>query len=178
MAKTRTQKQEEITKYVAKIKGSQAMYFLKPIGMTAPQSSSLKMKLASDTASFNVVKNTLFIRAIGEADINISDFQDSFSDGERAVLFANDDVVKPMKTLLEFITTNKDKVEIVAGYYSGKFIKKEAVMEIANLPDYNTMMAKTLATFNGVATNFVRANANSIERLLNVLNAKVEQMGN
>jgi len=175
MAKTRNQKQTEVAKYVEKIKNSNAMYFVKPISIPAPLSSALKMKLTEDDATFNVVKNTLFIKAIEKADLNIKDFADSFSDGERAVLFANADVVKPMKSLTDFITANKDKVEILSGYYSGKFIGKESVMEIANLPDFNTMMAKTLATFNGVSTNFVRASANNIERLMNVLNAIAEK---
>lgn len=175
MAKTRSQKQTEVAGYVERIKKSQAMYFVQPKGIPAPMSAALKMKLSDDDASFNVVKNTLFIKAIEAANLNISNFEDSFSNGEKAVLFANGDVVKPMKTLKEFIGANKDKVEIIAGYYSGKFITKSSVMEIADLPDYNTMMARTLATFNGVTTNFVRASANNIERLLNVLNAIAEK---
>jgi len=175
MAKTRTQKQGEVASYVEKIQKSQAMYFVKPKGIPAPMSSDLKMKLVEDEATLNVVKNTLFIKAIESANLNIKDFTDSFSDGERAVLFANGDVVKPMKTLKEFIAANKDKVEIIAGYYSGKFISKSSVLEIADLPDYSSMMAKTLATLNGVTTNFVRVSANNIERLINVLNAVAEK---
>lgn len=171
MAKNRTQKKTEIDSYVAKIQAANAMYFVKPIALSATQSSKLKMGLIDSNATFNVVKNTLFLNAIKTSGMSINDIKDVFVSGEHAVLFANGDVTAPAKYLKQFILEEKDKVEVLSGYFAGKFISKADVQEMADLPDFNTMMARTLATMNGVTTNFVRASANNIERLLTVLEA-------
>ncbi len=160
-----------LTDYVTKIKGSKAMYFVQPKGLTGANSVSIKKLLFDENSDFNVVKNTVFIRAIKESGIAINSLEDVLSSGEHAIVFAKGDVASPMKVIKNFISENKDKLEVLAGILEGKWVSKSSVLEIADLPDRNTMLARTLGTFNGVTTNFVRASANNVERLLNVLNA-------
>lgn len=146
-----------VSKYVDRINSAKAMYFVKPIGLSSNQASSIKLSLSDENATFSVVKNSLFIKAMKDANINMNSATDSFSKFEHAVLFANGETTSPAKIIKKFVDTNKGKMEILAGYYEGSFVSADIVKYIADLPDKNTMIAITLGTFNAPVAAFARA---------------------
>lgn len=157
MPKSRNVKGQIVQNYVENIKKSKAMYFVAPRGIKVNDINSFKMNLGNSDASYSVVKNTLFIKAVKDSAMNIETSTGVFDNGEHGVIFAYNDVVAPARIMKEFADTQaKNSFNAVAGYYEGKFIDASLVNEMANLPDYNTMIARTLATMNEVTASFVR----------------------
>lgn len=174
MSKTKTQKNEEITRYKESITNAKAIYFVKPTKLVANDSAKLKLLLSKSKSKFNVVKNTLFTRAMSEILPEIKLGDKLFKAGEHAVIFANDDITASAKILNEFAKESK-KLEILSGIYGKKMINKESILEIATLPTYEVMLAKTLGTFMAPVTAFVRLNNSIIQNFVFALKAISEK---
>ncbi|MEI7962005.1 MAG: 50S ribosomal protein L10 [archaeon] len=174
MSKTKVQKNDEITKYKESIANAKAIYFVKPSKVTANDSTKLKLLLSKSKAKFNVVKNTLFTKAMNETLPEVKLGDTLFVKGEHAVIFANDDITESAKILNTFAKESK-KLEILSGIYGKKMINKDSVLEIATLPTYEVMLSKTLATFMAPVSSFVRVNNSIIQNFVFALKAISEK---
>ena len=136
-------------------------------GLDVTTINDLRKLLREAQCEYQVVKNTLLIRASEQTDISL--IKDSFK-GPNAVALSYDDPVAPAKILTEF-TNRNGKLEIKVGAMNGRVLDTSAIKALAALPSREVLLGQLLSAFNGVPGAFVRALNNIPQRVLNVLQA-------
>ncbi len=163
MAKTRQQKQEILSSYEDYIKGAKAIY-LASTQLTSNEANDLKKKLFPDSASYSVIKNTLFVKAsknvLGE---------EVYLEGQNSAFICNEDVVNPAKLLAEL--KKMKKAEYVLCILDGKVIDSSKIGALASLESREQLLGKLMYLVNYPTTGLARALANNIQKLAYALNA-------
>lgn len=121
-------------------------------GLTVADLSDFRVQLRQVEGKFQVVKNTLSIRA---ADGTPLEAVKEYFNGPVGILFSEDDPVGPAKALVQFMKENKN-MEPKVGILSGKVIDLDAIKMLADLPDRDTLLATALSTMQAPTANFVR----------------------
>lgn len=137
--KTRAQKEETVSKITEKLSRAKSVVFTDYKGMTMSQLSELRDKLRDQGAEFSVTKNTLLKIALGgKAEDDPTLFQ-----GPIATLFAYDDEISPIKTLVKAL---KDAGigKVKAGLLADEFLAEAKVNQLATLPTKDELRAKTV----------------------------------
>ena len=140
-------------------------------GLDVTSINELRRKLRESNIEYQVVKNTLLVRAAEDTEIAL--IKDHFK-GPSAVAISYDDPVAPAKVLTQFAKEN-DKLEIKVGVLNGKVLDVQAIKALAMLPSREVLLAHVLSTINAVPTSFVRVLAEVPRSLLNVLSAIKDQ---
>jgi large subunit ribosomal protein L10 len=140
-------------------------------GLDVTSINELRRKLRDANIEYQVVKNTLLVRAAEDTEIAL--IKDHFK-GPSAVAISYDDPVAPAKVLTQFAKEN-DKLEIKVGVLNGKVLDVQAIKALAMLPSREVMLAHVLSTINAVPTSFVRVLAEVPRSMLNVLTAIKDQ---
>lgn len=140
-------------------------------GLDVTAITELRRKLKEDQTDFQVVKNTLLVRAAKDTDVDLirAEFK-----GPSAIAMNYQDPVAPAKVLTQFAKAN-EKLEIKVGVMRGRVLDLNAIKALANLPSREQLLAKLLGTMNEVPTAFVRVLSEIPRRLLNVLQAVKDQ---
>ena len=140
-------------------------------GLDVDSINDLRRKLRETQIQYQVVKNSLLIRASKDTDVEL--IKDSFK-GPSAVALSFDDPVSPAKVLTNFAGEN-EKLEIKVGVMNGKVLDISAIKALSALPSREVLIGQLLSVMNGVPTGFVRALVDVQRRLLNVMMAIKEQ---
>jgi large subunit ribosomal protein L10 len=140
-------------------------------GLDVTSINDLRRKLRESNIEYQVVKNTLLVRAAEDTEVAL--IKDHFK-GPSAVAISYDDPVAPAKVLTQFAKDN-NKLEIKVGILNGKVLDVQAIKALATLPSKEVMLAQLLSTINAVPTSFVRVLAEVPRSLVNVLTAIRDQ---
>ena len=140
-------------------------------GLDVTTINELRRKLREVDVEFQVVKNTLLVRASEKTDVQL--ISDQFK-GPSAVALSYSDPVAPAKVLTDF-AKDHDKLEIKAGVMQGKAMDVNAIKALSNLPSREELLAQLLSVLNGVPTQFVRLLNNLPQQFVNVLMAIKDQ---
>jgi large subunit ribosomal protein L10 len=97
------------------------------------------------TTKYSVVKNTLTKIAAKDAGVEIAD---DLLTGPSAVAFIKGDPINAAKSLRDFAKENPFLV-IKGGFYEGKPVTKEEIMQLANLESREVLLAKLAGAMKG-----------------------------
>ncbi|MDP6681516.1 MAG: 50S ribosomal protein L10 [Desulfobacterales bacterium] len=140
-------------------------------GLDVSSINNLRRNLRAVGIEYQVVKNTLLIRASEDTDAAL--IKETFK-GPNAVALSFDDPVAPAKVLIKFAEENKN-LEIKKGVMDGKVLDLNRIQMLSVLPSRELLLRQVLSVMNGVPTALVRALSNVLERFLIVLQAIKEQ---
>ena len=140
-------------------------------GLDVASISDLRRKLRESNVEYQVVKNTLLVRAAEGTEVAL--IKDHFK-GPSAVAISYDDPVAPAKVLSQFAKDN-NKLEIKVGMLNGKVLDNQAIKALATLPSREVLLAQFLSALNAVPTSIVRVLAEIPRGLVNVLTAIKDQ---
>lgn len=140
-------------------------------GLDVASINDLRRKLREANIEYQVVKNTLLVRAAEDTEAAL--IKDYFK-GPSAVAISYEDPVAPAKVLTQFAKDN-NKLEIKVGVLNGKVLDAQSIKALASLPSREVLLAQLLSTLNAVPTSFVRVLAEVPRSLLNVLTAIKDQ---
>ena len=140
-------------------------------GLDVDSINDLRKKLRESQIQYQVVKNSLLIRASKDTDVVL--INDNFK-GPSAIALSFEDPVSPAKVLTKFADEN-EKLEIKVGVMNGKVLDISAIKALSALPSREVLIGQLLSVMNGVPTGFVRALVDIQRRLLNVIVAIKEQ---
>ena len=140
-------------------------------GLDVTSINDLRRKLREANIEYQVVKNTLLVRAAEDTEVAV--LKDHFK-GPSAIAISYDDPVAPAKILTQFAKDNKE-LEIKVGVLNGKVLDAQAIKALATLPSREVLLAHFLSTLNAVPTSFVRVLAEVPRSMLNVLTAIKDQ---
>ena len=140
-------------------------------GLDVAAVTDLRRQLRESQIEYQVVKNTLLIRAAADTDAAL--MQDHFK-GPSAIALSYDDPVSPAKILTDFAKEN-EKLEIKAGVMGGKVLDLAAIKALSNMPSREQLLAQLLSAMNAVPTSLVRVLAAVPQNLVYALQAIKEQ---
>lgn len=140
-------------------------------GLDVATMNDLRRKLRAEQIEYQVVKNTLLIRASEGNDVAL--IKDYFK-GPSAIALSYDDPVAPAKVLSQF-AKDHDKLEIKVGVMDGQVLDENAIKALAKLPSREVLLGQLLSALNAVPASFVRTIAEVPRSLVNVLAAIRDQ---
>ncbi|MCX6751311.1 MAG: 50S ribosomal protein L10 [Candidatus Nomurabacteria bacterium] len=131
-------KKEEMVKDLEKaIKGSESVVFVNFHGMNVGNETILRRELRNQGVDYRVSRKTLLKRALlKKAEGELPELS-----GEVAIAYSKDNTASP-REIHNFQKTHKGILEILGGIFEGKFVSKDKMMEIANIPSREVLLSK------------------------------------
>lgn len=171
MAKSKDQKSQLLEKYKAVLVENTGYIMVDSDKLDSKTLSELKKQLKEVGASFSVVKNTVFKIALQETNqpIETQDFE-----GSTAVIAFNEDPAGAAK-LVKKIQKDRELLSPRYGIVEGKYINNSKIMELADIPSKEVLIAKLLGSMNAPLSGFMNAvtgNVKGFTRILQTLSEK------
>jgi large subunit ribosomal protein L10 len=142
-------------------------------GLDTSAMHALRRQLREASVEYQVVKNTLMLRASEGTDMAL--LKDYFS-GPSAVAFSYDDPVAPAKVLAKF-GEEHDALTVKAGVVDGKPVDAEGVKRLSKLPAREVLLAQAFSVLNGPARALLTVLQGVPRSFVGVLHAIKEQKG-
>jgi large subunit ribosomal protein L10 len=149
MAITR-EKKEELFKGAQMVAGKPSVVFVNFRGLSVGDTSAMRAKLGEQDVNYVVTKKTLVKKAFAEAGIEGELPQ---LDGELALAYA-DDATAAAREMYSFQKEYKAKVSILGGVFENKFLAKDAMEEIAQIPSLHELRGMFVNVINSPIQGF------------------------
>ena len=102
----------------------------------------MRKALREAGVTYTVMKNSMTGRACDE--VGLGDMK-QYLTGMTAIAIASDDAVAPAKVLKEY-AEKIESFEILAGYLDGAVVDKNTVLQLADIPSKEVLIAKLLGS--------------------------------
>lgn len=172
MAKTKAKKTQELNKLIENLKSAKTTVLADFQGLKVTESEDLRSQLRKEKIDYCVAKKTLLNLAIKEA--GIEDISAKSLEGGLSLAFGAEDEVAPARALNTF-SKNHEAIKILGGIFENKFVSKEKIIELANLPTREELIAKTIGSIKSPLSGFVNVLSGNLRGLVNVLKAISEK---
>lgn len=141
---------EDLTKIV---KDSLSLVLVNFKGLSVSDSKTIRRALKEKGVGYYVAKNTLTRRALSSGSIkgDIPDFS-----GETALVYGKD-ILSPAQEIYAFQKKLDKKITIIGGVFDGKFMNKDEMTVVANIPGVKTLHAQFVNLINSPISGFVVA---------------------
>ena len=133
-----------VSEIVEKLNNSSSAVVVDYKGLTVAEVTELRKVMREAGVDYKVYKNTLVRRAAQE--VGIEQFNDELLVGTNAIAFGYEDPVAPARILKKFIETHP-KMKLKMGVVEGEFYDEAKIMELANIPSREELIAKLLESF-------------------------------
>jgi large subunit ribosomal protein L10 len=174
LAITRERKENLVEEYVGLLKDSHAVVFVQSQGLSVPEVEQLRHRIRESGGSYSVIKNTLFRLALEETNMKVP----ATIAGPLAATFCPEDLAPVVKVIDDFGKEVGDDrgFQIVGGILEGEVLDAERAQSLASLPSKDVLFAQILSGINAPGSQLVGAIANGVRQILNVLQARVDQL--
>ena len=173
MARTREKKEGLIRKYAERLARAQVMIWAEYRGLRVSQMEQLREQLRPLGAEIVVIKNTLMRLALDQANLPRDP---QVMSGACAVTFAYDDVTGASKAVTDFARANGPMFQVKGGLVSRELVGREQIVFLSRLPPREVLLAQVVGGIQAPISAFVGVLAAMIRSLLNVLNARKDQL--
>jgi large subunit ribosomal protein L10 len=140
MPKTRKQKEESVQVMTDKLGKAKSVVFADYKGMTMSQLQELRKALKESGAEFTITKNNLVKLALKNNQLTVDD---KVLEGPIATLFAYEDEISPIKTLVKTIKDNQIG-KVKAGILDGETMDEYKVVKLSQLPSKDELRGKVV----------------------------------
>jgi len=172
MPKTREQKKVAIDELADKIVRAKSIIFTSYAGLDVPGIEQLRAKFREQGVEYKAGNKNLINIALDNAKIDHEDI--TKLEGSIAAAFSTEDEVSAAKVAKEFSKVNNN-LGIRAGILKigedWKYLSEAEVMNLANLPSREELLAKVVGSIKAPISGFVNVLAGNMRGLVNVLNA-------
>src|SRR3989338_7203519 len=153
MALTKEKKQHSIKDLKEKISNQKSVIFADFSKVNSKDLFSLRKQLKDAGCLLKIGKKTLIRIAFGQSNISFWDKIKKNVPGQLALVFGMEDEIAPARISNQFSKTN-ESFKILGGIFESRFIEKEKVLELANLPSRNELLAKMLGSLASPISGF------------------------
>lgn len=144
-------KSEVVSEIVEKLQKSSAAVVVDYKGLTVEEVTELRKQMREAGVDYKVYKNTLVRRAAKE--VGIEQFNDELLVGTNAIAFGYDDPIAPARILKGFMDSHP-KMKLKMGIVEGAFYDESKIVEMANIPSREVLIAKLLGSLKAPVSNF------------------------
>ena len=153
MIRTKAQKQAVVTALVGRLRRAPTVYVTDFTGLNVARITELRRRLRAAGVEYVVVKNTLALRALGEAQVA---GLEPHLDGPTGLVLAGADPAAAAKVLADFAREH-EKPTIKAGLVEGRMITPAQVKQLAALPSRPELLAQVGGALQAPLAGFVGA---------------------
>ena len=146
-------KQQIVADLAEQLKNSPAGVVVNYQGITVEDDTKMRKALREAGVSYSVQKNSMTGRACDE--VGLGDMKQYLS-GMTAIAIGTNDAIAPAKVLKEY-AEKIESFEILAGYLDGKVVDKATVMQLADIPSKEVLLAKFLGSIKSPLYNLAYA---------------------
>ncbi len=147
----KAQKAEISKSLVEKIGSSESTVFVNFGKLTVADSNAMRKDLRDNGIGYAVSKKTLLKRAL--ADNKISGDLPKL-EGQIAVAYGSDPIA-PARMVAQFQSKLKDKLSIVGGVLSGKYVSGPEMVALSKIPSREILLSQLLNLLNSPIRGFV-----------------------
>ncbi|HUV43164.1 MAG TPA: 50S ribosomal protein L10 [Patescibacteria group bacterium] len=151
-----------------KLKQAKAVVLADYHGLKVSQMAELRRNIKKNGGEFEVIKNTLLGRAAEESQIKI---EPDVLQGPTVVLWAYEDQISPLKTLVDFTKAN-NLPKIKFGLLDQVIIPVEKIKQLASLPSKEELKAKFVGVLQSPLYGLNQALSWNLKKLVFILKAK------
>ena len=146
-------KQQIVADLAEQIKASASGVLVNYQGITVEADTAMRKALREAGVDYKVIKNSLTGRACKEAGYSE---MEQYLNGMTAIAISEKDPVAPAKILKDY-AEKIESFKILAGYVDGAVINEKTVVELANIPSKETLIAKFLGSIQSPLYGFAYA---------------------
>ena len=116
---------------------------------------SLRKSLKEAGCNLKIAKKTLVRIAFGQSNISYWNKIKSSIPGQLALVFGIEDEIAPARIANTFAKT-QENLKILGGIFENRFIGRERVLELANIPPRNELLGRLVGSIYSPVSSFVR----------------------
>lgn len=168
MAKTRQQKEADLQELTDSLKAAKSVVLADYRGTTVKEIDTFRRALSAEGVKSKVYKVSLLKKAYEANGIPTGEL-----DYKAPVIISvsQEDEVAPAR-IVNKIAKDVKTINILSGVVDGQFTSREQVLQLADLPSKEELLAKLVGSINAPVSGFVNVMAGNLRGLINVLNAK------
>lgn len=166
-------KKEIVQQIEQKIDNAQLVVFTDYRGLTVEEMTELRNRLRVSGVEYRVMKNSMVEFALKNKGLDVIV---PYLGGPNAILFSEEDLVGPLKSLYDFMKLTK-KMEVKVGLLNGELIYADQVKDLSELPSREVLVAKVLGTMQAPITSLVyvlNANLSGLARAIEQIRLQKE----
>lgn len=150
MAKSRIQKETELTRLMETLKDPQIVIFTAQNGINVTDTQELRNAQKETGSKVITVKKTLLTKALSEQgfEIPLADAK-----GLITITIDHDDAITPTKIITKY-KGEFEGLEIIGGIYEGKIVDADVIKELSTLPTFEEAIAKFMFAMKAVGNKF------------------------
>lgn len=177
MAITRDQKEKVIAVLVEDLDQAGSIVLADFTGINVQDITELRDQMRESNVTFTIVKNSLLKRAFTRMQVDENEGIFAMMEGPTALAYSCDEVL-PMKILKKFADAHKGLPVVKGGFVSGGTFQASKMLELADIPPRDELLAKMLGSLNSPVQSFVSVSSGIIRKLLYTVNAVIDSRKN
>lgn len=155
MALTKEKKQKSIRDIKEKISKQKSVIFADFSKVNSKDLFDLRKKLKEAGCVLKIGKKTLIRIAFGQSNISYWNKIKNSVPGQLALVFGIEDEIAPARISNQFSKTNEN-FKILGGIFEKRFIERERVLELANIPTRNELLGRLVGSLASSIASFIR----------------------
>jgi len=147
------EKIQAVAEWRDKLGKADMLIFVGFSGVSVPEITSFRKEIRKSEGRFEVVKNTLFQRAV--KDFNLPGLTDLLSGPTGVIMFSGQDEVLIVKSIFNFTKDRETKLVFRGAYQNGVPISAAQLSVLAKLPSREAVLARLCGTLNSPISRFL-----------------------
>ena len=168
MALTKEQKTKQIEDVKEKISKQKSVIFVDFSKVNSKDLFSLRKSLKEAGCNLKIAKKTLIRIAFGQSNISFWNKMKSNIPGQLALVFGIEDEIAPARISNKF-AKDHENFKILGGIFENRFIEKEKVLALADLPSREELLGKIVGSIASPLSGFVTVLQGNIKGLAIIL---------
>ncbi|OGZ67729.1 MAG: 50S ribosomal protein L10 [Candidatus Staskawiczbacteria bacterium RIFCSPHIGHO2_02_FULL_34_9] len=155
MALTKEKKEQSLNSLKEVISKQKSVIFADFSKVGSKELFDLRKKLKEAGCKLKIGKKTLVRIAFGQSNISFWDKIRQAVPGQLALVFGIEDEIAPARISNQFAKTNEN-FRILGGIFENKFIDREKVLVLANIPSRNELLSRLVGSLSSPISSFAR----------------------
>ena len=151
----REQKAKQIIGLKEKISNQKSIVFVDFTKVPSKEMFSLRKNLKEAGCNLKIGKKTLIRIAFGQAGLSFWNKIKQSIPGQLALVFGVNDEIAPARIANKF-AKDHETFKILGGIFENRFIEKEKVLVLANIPPRNELLGRLVGSIASPMASFVR----------------------
>ncbi len=171
MAKSKSQKEQDLVELTEKLKTAKSVVFTDYRGTTVKDIDKFRKSLTKEQVFSKVYKVTLVKKALQANGIDAS----TLDYKTPVILSISDEEETGPARVIKGLGKDIKTISMLAGIVDGKLIDKIQVTALADMPSKLELRGQLVATINAPVSGFVNVLAANLRGLVQVLNAVAQK---
>ncbi len=177
MAISRKQKENVVATLVEELGEARSVILADFTGINVEEMTDLRLRMRESNVNFVVVKNTLLQRIFDQIEVNKDEGVYTMMEGPTVLAYSADEIL-PIKIIKEFAEDHKGLPQVKGGFVSGETYEVSKLMQLADIPSRDELLAKLLGSATSPLQKFVSVSSGIIRKFFYAVNAIRESKEN